>query len=65
MYWHAGKLNQLLLICFFFFLWEFHFGAALHTLHSYLVNRRCWVEEEFFPWVPTVLCNYIKTEHLD
>lgn len=39
------------------------FGAALYRLHSYLVNRRFGAEEEFFPGVPAVLCDYIKSEH--
>jgi len=47
----------------FFFLWVLHVGAALYRLHSYLLNLRCSVEEEFFPWVPTVRCDYIKSEH--
>lgn len=38
-----------------------HFGAALYRLHSYLLNRRFSAEEEFFPWVPTVLFDYIKS----
>lgn len=37
------------------------FGAFLDRLHSCLLNLR-FSAEEFFPWVPTVLCDYIKSE---
>lgn len=31
MYWHAGKLNQLLLICFFFSLGVPFWSSSAHT----------------------------------
>lgn len=67
-----GKLSLLScceneISCFSFDHFFSFFGCfvleALQRLNLYLLNLSYLVKEEFFPWVPTALCDYINPEH--